>query len=82
MKTGAIVFVVMFSFLVSSSAQAKKVKYRKTQEVSFEGDSVDGVVRNPYGAYLSQKKGVTFMPLYKVRDRFDQNIKDSIDYLK
>jgi hypothetical protein len=60
----------------------KKIKYRKTQEVSFDSESVDGVARNPYGAYLTQKRGMEFAPLYRVKDHFDENIKDSVNYLK
>lgn len=60
----------------------KNVKYRKTQEVSFDGDSVDGVRRNPYGAYLVQKRGVDFAPLYNVRQKFEANIKSSSDYIR
>lgn len=65
-----------------ASAQALKKKYRKTQEVSFDGTDIDGVVRSPDGAYLVQKRGVDFVPLYKVKKQFDQNIKDSIEYLR
>src|SRR5688572_8453351 len=60
----------------------KKFRYKKTQEVSFDSENVDGVVRNPYGAYLTQKKGMEFAPLYRVRERFDENIKDSVHYMK
>jgi hypothetical protein len=69
-----------------AAASAKKVKknvtYRKTQEVSFDGSDIDGVVRSPDGAYLLQKQGVKFMPLYKVNTQFEQNIKESIEYLR
>jgi hypothetical protein len=60
----------------------KKVRYKKTQEVSFDSENVDGVARNPYGAYLTQKRGIDFAPLYKVRERFDESIKDSVQYLR
>jgi hypothetical protein len=60
----------------------KKVKYKRTQELSFDSENVDGVARNPYGAYLTQKRGIEFTPLYKVRERFDENIKDSVHYMK
>ncbi|MEQ1879110.1 MAG: hypothetical protein ABL958_20890 [Bdellovibrionia bacterium] len=59
-----------------------RVKYKKTQELSFDSENVDGVARNPYGAYLTQKRGIEFTPLYKVRERFDENIKDSVHYMK
>lgn len=68
--------------LFGSQAFAKKVIYRKTQSVNFDGASVDGVVRNPDGAYLAQKRGVKFMPMYKVKNRFDDEIKQSVDFLR
>jgi hypothetical protein len=61
---------------------ANKVKYKKVQEVDFEASDVDGQVRNPDGAYLLQKRGVDFLPLYKVRSGFDENIKESIEHLR
>lgn len=62
--------------------EAKKIQYRKTQEVSFDGSDVDGVARTPDGAYLHQKKGVKFMPLYKVKKNFDKGVKESVEYLR
>ena len=68
--------------LTSSTVFAKKVTYRKTQDVNFDGAQVDGAVRSPDGAYLVQKRGIDFSPLYKVRKNFDDNIKESIEYVK
>jgi len=85
MKTLSLALVFALA-LVTFHAQAKdgkkNVKYRKTQEVSFDGDSVDGVRRNPYGSYLVQKRGVDFAPLYNVRQKFEANIKSSSDYIR
>lgn len=67
---------------MSSTVFAKKVQYRKTQEVNFDGSDVDGQVRNPDGAYLVQKRSIDFMPLYKVKKNFDDSLKDSVEYLK
>ncbi len=66
----------------TSTVFAKKVKYRKSQEVNFDGSDVDGQVRNPDGAYLVQKRGIDFVPLYKVRKNFDDSIKDSVNHVK
>jgi hypothetical protein len=74
--------MVLGSLAWSSTVQAKKVRYLKTQEVSFDGADVDGTAHNPDGAYLAQKRGVDFMPLYKVRRNFDDSIKESARYLK
>ena len=63
-------------------SSSKKVTYRKTQEVNFDGSDIDGQVRKPDGAYLAQKRGVQFMPLYKVNNQFEKNILESVDYLR
>lgn len=76
------IMMCVFSASISASAQATKKKFRKTQEVNFDGTDIDGVVRSPDGAYLVQKRGVDFVPLYQVKKQFDQNIKDSIEYLR
>ena len=66
----------------TSTVWAKKVEYRKTQEVNFDAVDVDGQVRNPDGAYVVQKRVIDFLPLYKVRRNFDENIKESVEYVK
>ena len=67
---------------MSSTVLAKKVTYRKTQDVNFDAVDVDGAVRSPDGAYLVQKRGIDFAPLYKVRKNFDDNIRESVEYVK
>ena len=68
--------------LTSSTVFAKKVTYRKSQNVNFDGSDVDGQVRNPDGSYLVQQRGIDFMPLYKVRKNFDDNIKESVEFIQ
>ena len=74
--------VLVLMLLTSSTVLAKKIEYRKTQDVNFESTDVDGTVRNPDGAYLVQKRGMDFVPLYKVRKNFDDNIKESVEYVQ
>ena len=59
-----------------------KGKAPKVQEVQFDGSDVDGQARNPDGAYLVQKKGVRFLPLYKVKDKFDSNMRILAEYMR
>ena len=77
--SAAVLGSVVFS---TSTVWAKKVEYRKTQDVNFDAVDVDGQVRNPDGAYVVQKRVIDFMPLYKVRRNFDENIKESVEYVK
>ena len=76
----AMILIAMLT--ISSTVFAKKVQYRKTQDVNFDASEVDGAVRSPDGAYLVQKRGIDFNPLYKVRKNFDDNIKESVEYVK
>lgn len=73
--------ILFFVTEMKVSAETKK-QFRKTQEVNFEGSDVDGQARNPDGDFLLDKKGVKFMPLYKVDKHFDSEIKNSVDYLR
>ena len=77
-----ILIFVALSLATNSTVFAKTVKYRKTQDVNFDETNIDGVVRNPDGTYLVQKRGIDFLPLYKVRRNFDENIKESAYYIK
>lgn len=76
------IFIALLIMCMSSTVFAKKVQYRKTQDVNFDGSDVDGQRRNPDGAYLVQKRSIDFMPLYKVKKNFDDSLKDSVEYLK
>jgi ethanolamine utilization protein EutP (predicted NTPase) len=79
-------FILSLSVLaVAALAHAddgKKVKYSKTQQVNFEDQDIDGKVNSPDGAYLLQKRGVQFLPLYKVNKHFEKNILESVEYLR
>lgn len=66
--------------LVSIESHAKKV--RKVQEVNFAEMSIKGTIRNPDGAYLVQKKGIKFLPLYEVKKDMDSRIRESSFYVK
>ncbi len=78
-----LIFIAMlFVYTDVQAEDGKKVRYKKTQNVSFDGTDIDGTVRSPDGAYLVQKKGIKFLPLYKVKKQFDESIKESVDYLR
>ncbi len=63
------------------SAHAKTVTTRKVQEVNFSEMSLKGTIRNPDGAYLVQKKGLKFQPLYKIQENFDQKLRETSLYI-
>jgi hypothetical protein len=65
-----------------SQAQEKKQIVRKVQEVSFDGMDLKGTLRTPDGAYLVQKRGIKFLPLYEVKKDMDGKIRDSMLYVR
>ena len=78
-------FVFAYIFLLMSEvslAQGKKRTIRKVQEVNFAEMSVKGTIRNPDGAYLVQKRGLKFLPLYDVKKDMDERIRDASFYIK
>lgn len=80
-----VLFLLIFTvvtFLGVGVSYANSKKGPKVQEVNFDGSDIDGEARRPDGAYLSQRRGSDFIPLYKVREQFDQSIKDSVDHLR
>ena len=81
MKTFILSLIFMVT-AVAAHAEDKKVKYSKTQQVNFEDQDIDGKVNSPDGAYLLQKRGVQFIPLYKVNNQFEKHILESVEYLR
>lgn len=83
MKYRAIcICVLMIAFSVQCFANSKKRSIRKVQEVNFGEMSLKGTIRNPDGAYLVQKRGIKFLPLYEVKKDMDSKIRDSSFYVK
>lgn len=80
MKT-FIPLMIAFLLLGSSTAFGKQRTVRKVQEVNFGEMNLKGTIRNPDGAYLVQKRGIKFMPLYDVQKDMDGRIRESALYL-
>lgn len=74
----------LFLLLIVILAVAPQVhaKANRVQKINFEASDVDGKVRQPDGSYIVQKRGIEFIPLYKLKETFDEQIQDSVDYLK
>ncbi len=72
--------IVLIATAFAPHAFAKKAT--RVQKISFDGSDVDGKVRQPDGSYIVQKRGIEFIPLYKLKETFDEQIQDSIEYIK
>ena len=72
----------LLTLLISTQTLAKTKITRKVQEVNFGEMNLKGTIRNPDGAYLVQKRGIKFLPLYNVQKDMDGRIRESGLYLK
>lgn len=74
------IVVLILILVVSSDSIAKTTKIRPIQEVNFSEMNLKGTIRNPDGAYLVQKKGLKFLPLYNIQKDVDQKIREAALY--
>lgn len=82
MKLQKILLLIVLIISVSEAFAQKKRSVRKVQEVNFAEMNLKGTFRNPDGAYLVQKRGIKFLPLYDVNKDMDARIRDSSFYVK
>ncbi len=82
MKTFTLIIMLasmVVSIFTSSESVAAKKKF---QEITFSEMDVQGSARTPDGAYLVQRRGLRFLPLYEVKKDLDLKIRKSTTYLK
>jgi hypothetical protein len=72
-------FILLIIFLPFNQSFGAKKKY---QEINFSEMDIQGSARTPDGAYLVQRRGLRFLPLYEVKKNLDSKIRRSINYLK
>lgn len=81
MLVAAVATLLLAMLPLPSHAQFKKgaagEKRSKVQEVNFEEMTMKGTIRNPEGAFLVQKKGLKFYPLYEIQKDMDGRIRAS-----
>lgn len=82
MKAVIIGTITVTLSLTGSLVFAKTKVSRKVQEVNFGEMNLKGTIRNPDGAFLVQKRGIKFLPLYDVQKDMDGRIRESSLYLK
>jgi hypothetical protein len=80
LKTLIVGLIVVLGFVTNAAAKSKVT--RKVQEVNFGEMNLKGTIRNPDGAYLVQKKGIKFLPLYDIQKDMDGRIRESSLYLR
>ncbi len=78
----AVYLILLLSLSNLGFSQTKKKTTRKVQEVNFSEMSLKGTIRDPDGAFLVQKKGLKFLPLYDVQKDMDGRIREASFYVR
>jgi len=60
----------------------RQVKYKERTEIDFEGVDVQGELVKPQGQLLLDRRKASFNPLIRLREDFNQEMKDSVDQVK
>ncbi len=78
MKKSLLLVILLSSALAMG---AETVKRGNVQKVDFADTDVNGKIRSPDGSYLVQKKGMDFAPVYKVKKKLNDGVKESLEYI-
>lgn len=74
-------FIVVSVNIITSPVHAEGTKTGKVQRVDFGDTDINGKVRSPDGSYLVQKRGMEFAPMYKVKKKLNDGVKESLEYI-
>ena len=62
--------------------EGRKVSYKNTTEIDFDGLDVNGELVKPSSALVLDRKKASFNPLIKLRADFNQEMETSVDEIK
>lgn len=82
MKETKLILLLVTLFVLFLSDDKAFAEKKKIQEINFNEMDVQGSARTPDGAYLVQRRGLRFLPLYEVKKDLDQKIRKSTSFLK
>jgi len=60
----------------------RQIKYKERTEIDFEGVDVTGELVKPQGQLLLDRRRANFNPLIKLRDNWNDEMKQSVDEIK
>lgn len=75
-----ILFLTVMTVPAMAQTMVAKSSKIKTQEIRFDALDIDGKSRTPDASYLSQKRGIKFMPLYKTKQDWEKKIQELAEY--
>lgn len=80
--TTMIMVIVCVLVFLSSLAFAQDTRYRKKTIIDFDDVLLEGELKKPAGAYITERRELSFRNLIKTRKNFEQEMFRSVDVLK
>lgn len=64
------------------SDSGRQIKYKERTEIDFEGVDVTGELVKPQGQLLLDRRKANFNPLIKLRENWNEEMRQSVDEIK
>lgn len=77
-----LMIVVILQFVLSTSLLAQEKRYRKKTVIDFDDVLLEGELKKPAGAYITERRELSFKNLIRTRKNFEQEMFRSVDALK
>ncbi len=77
-----LLLLVCLQLLGATLLFAEDVRYRKKTVIDFEDVLLEGELKKPAGAYITERRELQFNNLIKVRTNFEKEMFKSVDVLK
>ena len=79
---GSLLVVGVQLMLASVLFAQDEARYRKKTIIDFEDVLLEGELKNPAGAYITERRELNFKNLIQTRTNFEQEMVKSVDVLK
>jgi hypothetical protein len=70
------------AFAQETDDSGRQIKYKERTEIDFEGVDVTGELVKPQGQLLLDRRKANFNPLIKLRQDFNDEMKQSVNEVK
>ena len=75
-------FAIFATPALAQDDENRQVKYKERTEIDFEGVDVQGELVKPQGQLLLDRRKASFNPLIRLREDFNNEMKQSVDEVK
>jgi len=70
------------SYADDTEEEPRQIIYNQRTEIDFEGIEVQGQLLRPQGILLLDRKKGSFNPLIQLREDFEPELNESVNYIK